>query len=99
MITQLNETNFNDNIKSGFKLVEFFAPWCGYCKQQERILNDMDNIWLGQVNSDDFPNLTQKFEILGFPTFILFKDGNEIERFSGLHSKFDIMNILMKYLK
>ena len=35
MLKELTNENFNDEIKTGLKFVEFFAPWCGYCKKQE----------------------------------------------------------------
>ncbi len=99
MITKLNENNFSENIKKGLKLVEFFAPWCSHCQRQEPILEQMKDIWIGQVNSDVSPQLLQQFRIQGFPTFVLFNDGLEVQRFSGEHSKYEIMEIITKYLK
>ena len=59
----------------------------------------MDKVWVGQVNSDDNPELAIRHGIHSFPTFILFKDGKEVERFSGLRKKEDLMNIVMKHLR
>ncbi len=98
MIKILDKNNFVTEIKTGLKLVEFFAPWCGYCHKQAPILEEMDKIWIGQVNSDLSSDLIAKYRINSYPSFILFKDGKEIDRFSGLHSKFDIMNIILKYI-
>ena len=49
MLVELNEKNFEDNIKSGLKLVEFYAPWCGFCQKQRPVLSDLsdNNIWIG----------------------------------------------------
>ena len=80
-------------------MVEFFADWCGFCTRQEPILEEMDKVWIGRVNTDENRELAQKFSISSLPSFILFKDGNEVERFQGLHSKFDLMNIITKHLK
>lgn len=41
MLKELTNENFNDEIKTGLKFVEFFAPWCGYCKKQEDELKQM----------------------------------------------------------
>ena len=49
MITELNEQNFEESIKKGIKLVAFTAQWCGYCKKQKPILDEISNqnIWIG----------------------------------------------------
>lgn len=99
MITELDKSNFDEKTKSGLKMVEFFADWCGYCTRQEPILEELDKIWIGKVNTDENRELAQKFSISSLPSFILFKDGKEIHRFSGLHSKFDIMDIITNHLK
>ncbi len=99
MIKELDKTNFNDEIKNGLKVVEFFADWCGYCTRQEPILEELDKVWIGKVNTDENRELAQKFSISSLPSFVIFKDGKEIHRFSGLHSKFDIMNIISNYIK
>ena len=99
MITELDKVNFNEETKGGLQLVEFFADWCGFCTRQEPILEEMDKVWIGRVNTDENRELAQKFSISSLPSFILFKDGNEVERFQGLHSKFDLMNIITKHLK
>ena len=79
-------------------MVEFFATWCGYCKKQETELEQMDKVWIGQVNADDENELAIKYGIAGFPTFLVMKDGKEISRFSGLRSKEELMNVLMKFI-
>lgn len=99
MIKELDKTNFDDEIKTGLKVVEFFADWCGYCTRQEPILEELDKVWIGKVNTDENRDLAQKFSISSLPSFVIFKDGKEIHRFSGLHSKFDIMNIISNYIK
>ncbi len=99
MLKELNKNNFDEEIKSGVKLVEFYAPWCGYCKKQEPILQEMDKVWIGQVNTDDNAEVAIKHGINSFPTFLIFSEGKEVERFSGLRDKFDLMNKVMKYVK
>lgn len=99
MLIKLDKNNFEKETEKGLKLVEFFAPWCGFCQKQEPILEEMDKVWIGQVNSELSPELFEKYKVTSYPTFVLFKDGEEVERFSGVHSKFDIMEILTKYMK
>lgn len=98
MLKQLTHENFDKETNSGLKVVEFFAPWCGYCKKQEEEFKDMDKIWIGQVNTDEDAELAIRFGIHSFPTFLVFNNGKEVERFSGMRKKEDLMNILIKYL-
>ena len=99
MITELNTKNFEKEISNGLKLVEFFTTWCGYCKKQKPELEKMDKIWIGLVDADEFADIAKTYKITGFPTFLVFKDGKEVERFSGFKTKEEIMERLIKHLK
>ena len=100
MIIELNEKNFEENTKSGLKLVEFFAKWCGYCQKQRPILEELsnNNIWIGTVDIDENPELTKKYNISGFPTFVLFKDGKVISTLPGYHDKSQLLSGIMENL-
>ena len=98
MITELNNNNFETETKSGLKLVLFSATWCGYCQKQKAVLNELKDIWFGEVDADKSPEITEKFGIMSFPTFVLFNQGKGIAKFSGLHSKSELLNQLMKYI-
>lgn len=98
MLKELTNDNFHNETKSGLKLVEFYAPWCGYCQKQETELQQMEKVWVGQVNTDDNAEIAIRHGIHSFPTFLIFDNGKEVERFSGFRKKEDLMNILMKYL-
>ncbi len=98
MIEELNNKNFKDFISGGLKLVEFYARWCGFCQKQKPILDELTNIIVGTVDIDECPNLASEYKISGYPTFILFKNGEETARFSGLHSKYDLINRAMDFI-
>ena len=99
MMINLNNDNFEDETKSGLKLVLFSAKWCGYCQKQKAVLNEMPDIWVGLVDSDESPQLTERFGIMSFPTFVLFLQGKPTAKFVGLHNKSELLNQLMKYIK
>lgn len=98
MFKTLTKENFNEEIKTGLKLVEFYAPWCSYCNKQEEVLKELDKIYIGQVDTEKEAELAIRYSVHSFPTFLIFRNGKEVERFSGLRNKYDLMNIIMKYL-
>ena len=98
MITELNQDNFDASTKNGVKLIEFYTSWCGYCKKQQPELEAMGKVWIGQVDADKEAFIAARFNINAFPTFLILKNGQEVERFSGMHKKENLMNKIMKHL-
>jgi len=94
----LNKDNFETETKSGLKLVLFSAKWCGYCQKQKAVLNELPDIWVGEIDTDESPEITEKFGIMSFPTFVLFNQGKPTAKFVGLHNKSELLNQLMKYV-
>ena len=98
MLVELKEDNFHKETESGVKLVEFHTSWCGYCKKQQPELDAMGKVWIGQVDADNAPAIAKKYNINAFPTFIIMKNGQEVERFSGMHKKEALMEKIMRHL-
>ena len=68
---------------SGAVLVDFWAEWCGPCKQLAPALDDLskelgDKITVTKVNIDDNPATPGKYGVRGIPTLIIFKDGQVV---------------------
>jgi thioredoxin 1 len=64
-------------------LVDFWAEWCGPCKQIGPILDEIatemgDKLTVAKVNIDQNPDSPQKYGVRGIPTLILFKDGKPV---------------------
>lgn len=101
MLKKLDINNFEEETKNGIKLVVFTADWCGYCQKQKPILKEIadKDIWIGEINGDENSPIVYEYGIEGFPSFLLFRNGELITKFAGYKSKYDLLNILLDYLK
>jgi thioredoxin 1 len=91
-ILTLSDKNFMYQTKNKVVLVDFWASWCAPCRMMAPVLNDVaaglnGNYHVGKVNIEEYQSLAQKFQVRNIPTLILFKNGNEINRFVGIKNK------------
>ena len=105
MPQQLSDQNFKHEISQGVVLVDFWAPWCGPCRVQGPIVEDVEKqfegkaaVKVGKLNVDENPAIGQEFNILSIPTLIIFKQGAVAEHFIGLQSKQTLVNKIEKLI-
>lgn len=73
-------------------LVDFWAPWCGPCRQIAPMIDQIateysGSVKTGKVNVDENPGAAQTYGVMNIPTLIIFKGGQVVERFVGIPAK------------
>jgi thioredoxin 1 len=94
------KSNFNDILNSEAPvLVDFFADWCGPCKMLAPILKQVkdeltDAVKIVKIDIDKNQSLAVKYQVRGVPTMLLFKNGKQVWRQSGVLQKDEIIKIV-----
>lgn len=93
---------FNDIINSGNPvLVDFFATWCGPCQMLSPVLKQVkdnlgERITIIKIDVDKNQELASRFQVRGVPTMMLFQEGRQLWRQSGVLSKEEITRIIVE---
>jgi thioredoxin 1 len=92
VIEALDAQSFEARVQHGIVLVDFSEPWCGPCHMQLPILERVaervgHRATVALLNVDETPALARHFNIEAIPTLLLFKDGQLIRTFVGVHSE------------
>ena len=99
-VLNLNDSNFEEQVLKSENLVlcDFWAEWCGPCKQISPILEELseelkeNKITIAKVNIDENPETPSKYGIMSIPTLLLFKEGKLISTQVGLQQKSDLIS-------
>jgi len=89
---ELNSSNFEDTIKEGVTMVDFWAPWCGPCRMIAPVVEELAEDFEGKatiakVNTDEEQDIAVKFGIRSIPTILFFKDGEVVDQMVGAAGK------------
>ena len=94
--------SFDNIIKSGKPvLIDFFATWCGPCKMLAPVLKDVkdslgERITILKIDVDRNQELSSKYQVRGVPTMILFQNGKQLWRQSGVLTKDEIIKTIVE---
>lgn len=99
-IEHINSENFEEKVLKEEKsvLVDFYADWCAPCQMMmpvvEKIAKENSDIKVYKVNVDETVELAQKYNVMSIPTFLIFKNGENVETLVGTQEEGELLNKL-----
>ena len=93
MIKHLENENYEDIIKEGLWIIDFYADWCGPCRMLMPVLEKLEENIL-KINVDNHSDIAQKFGVMSIPTLCFFKDGELKNKVIGFRNLDEIKEII-----
>lgn len=105
-MNQINVADFQKEVLDSKipVLVDFFAVWCGPCKMQTPVLEEMAGVWEGKVkiikiDVDSNQDLAAEYNVMSIPTLIVFKSGKPLQQLIGFQSKEKLESLFTEITK
>ena len=100
MTQVVTDATFEQETAEGLVLIDFWATWCGPCRMQAPILEqlsqeiDEDELKILKMDVDENPETARQFGIMSIPTLMFKKDGEVVKQVAGVHTKDQLKAII-----
>ncbi|MET3557035.1 thioredoxin 1 [Streptococcus rupicaprae] len=100
MVQAVTDATFAQETAEGLVLIDFWATWCGPCRMQAPILEqlsqeiDESDLKILKMDVDENPETAREFGIMSIPTLLFKKDGQVVKQVAGVHTKDQIKAII-----
>ncbi|WP_368251881.1 thioredoxin [Enterococcus sp. 2201sp1_2201st1_B8_2201SCRN_220225] len=104
MSKAITDATFSSETDNGLVLIDFWATWCGPCRMQAPILDQLaneyeeDELKIVKMDVDENPETPSQFGIMSIPTLLLKKDGEVVEKVVGVHTKEQLQQLVQAHL-
>lgn len=100
---EITDGTFEDIVKKdSLVVVDCWAPWCGPCRMIGPVIDTLSeeyqDVTFGKLNTDENFGISRKFQIMAIPTLLFFKNGELVERVTGVVPKGHIESLIKKYI-
>ena len=100
MTVEITDASFAQETDKGLVLIDFWAAWCGPCRMQAPILEqlgqayDEEDLKIAKMDVDANPATPAQFGVMSIPTLILFENGKEIKKIIGFQTEAEIKEFI-----
>lgn len=98
MVKQITDKEFDESIKTGKVLVDFYAEWCGPCKMLSPVVDELSeelkDVNFYKLNVDESDEVVRKYSVMSIPTLLIFENGELKNTSVGFKSKDELKEML-----